>query len=164
MYKKPTNVILVSLISFFVFTNHTSAIILAGHTKYYTSEEIVVNNILEFVFSILICLSMLMLFVSVYKDCKNKKNNKNFSMIKFLFISFLSISIIFFTSILYAQYFVEHIYYFYPYYFTYIGIMIFLIPIYLFTKVLAKIFKLEHLVILSIFMIIFSLLSISGKQ
>lgn len=146
------------------FVNNTaSAIILTGYTKYYTPEEIVVNDILELVFGMFFVVSFLFLLIGVYKDCRNKKGNKNFSMIKFLFFSFASCFIIFIVSALYAGLFIEYIYYFYPYYFTYIGIIIFLIPIYLFTKILAKIFKLEFLVIISFFMLLFSFFAISGK-
>ena len=140
-----------------------TAIILDGYAKYYTPEEIIVNNIIANIFSFLFIMSFLILLIGVYKDCKDKKRNKNFSMIKFLFISFVSCFVVFIISALYADLFVKYIYCFYPYYFTYIGITIFLIPIYLFTKISAKILKLEFLVILSFFMIIFSFLVISGK-
>lgn len=161
--KKIQTIIAVALLAGLSFINNiASAAILTGYTKYYTPEEIVVNDIIEFVFGVLFFMFMLMLFVGIYKDCKNKKGNKNFSMIKFIFISFASCFIMFIASVSYADLFVEYIYYFYPYYFTYIGIIIFLIPIYLFAKILAKIFRLEFLIILSFFMILFSFFVINA--
>ncbi|MDF1498350.1 MAG: hypothetical protein P1P85_03285 [Patescibacteria group bacterium] len=127
-----------------------------------TPEEIVVNDILARVFAIFFVISFLFLLIGVYRDCKNKKRNENFSMMKFLFISFTSLFITILASASYAKFFLENISYFYPYYFTYIGIIIFLIPIYPFTKFLTKIFKLEFLVILSFFMLLFSLFAIGG--
>ncbi|MCK5085171.1 hypothetical protein KAK05_00495 [Candidatus Parcubacteria bacterium] len=160
MYKKPTNILILFLLSFFVFANSVSAVICDRYTKHYTPEELIINDIFGNIFVFLLLLSGPMFVFGVVRDFKTKKTKKNFSIIVFLglsFVFFLVSSIIIYMLNLF---FIYLIYYFYLFNLTYVGIGIYLFILYLLSKNIAKILNADIFVIMSfIFIIAISLIS-----
>lgn len=136
--------------------NFASAIILNDYNNY-SPEELIINDIIGSAFGFFMIISVPMFIIGVYKDSKNKKNKKKFSMILFVG-AFFSYFIASFTVLMMASIiFIGRIYDFYPY-FAYVVIGMFLFFIIIFAKISAKILNASFLVILSLFLIITSMI------
>ena len=133
-----------------------SAVILDGYTKYYTPEEIIVNNIIGNVFIYILYISAPMFIFGIVRDLKNKKNKKNFSMILFIGAFFSYFFISFVILMISTTFLIGYIYNFYPY-FVYVVIGVYLFFICVFAKISAKILKSDFFIVLSLFLIIISM-------
>ncbi len=155
--KKIQKIIAIIFLTGISCANNTAhAVVLGDHNKY-TAEEIILNNTVGYVFSFLLIISVPMFIIGVYRDSKNKDKNKKFNMLFFVCSSLAYLYIVSVMSIIYSGLFFKYIYYFYPYYFTYIGIFIYYLPIYFFAKISAKILDADFLVVLSLFIFLFTI-------
>lgn len=153
--KNKLNQALVIFIGLIFTIHYANAVVL----NRYSPEELIINEIIGNVFVALFLLSIPMFLTGVLIDSKNKKN---FSMIKFIGAFLLYLILSYFGLMILAMLFLKYIYFFYPYYFTYIGIGTFLFIIYLFAKMSAKILNSNFFVVLSLFIIILYFLIFIG--
>jgi hypothetical protein len=141
------------------FTIHcANAVVL----NYYSPEEKIVNEIIENFFWFIFILSFPLFLIGIIRGLRNKNAGKNFSLSLFVGGFCLYLFVTLFFIIFYCYLFNNYIYFFYPYYFTYIGLIIFLVPIYIFAKISAKILNIDFLFILSLISILTSVFIIKG--
>ncbi|MCK4524934.1 MAG: hypothetical protein KAU07_00655 [Candidatus Andersenbacteria bacterium] len=154
--KNKLNCAMVIFLGLTLSVHSASAVILDGYTKYYTPEEIIVNNIIGNVFIYILYISAPMFIFGIVRDLKNKKNKKNFSMILFIGAFFSYFFISFVILMISTTFLIGYIYNFYPY-FVYVVIGVYLFFICVFAKISAKILKSDFFIVLSLFLIIISM-------
>lgn len=148
--KKVQTIIAAVLLAGLSFTNNTALAVLLNK---YTKEELAVNNIVNEIFAILFVLSIPLFIVGIIRDSKKRKNIRNFSMIKFIGAFILYLILSFFLLGILVMFFLSYIY-FYPFYFIYVGVSIFLSILYLFAKISAKKLNTDLFFVLSILLMI----------